>query len=221
LKLELYTSTSTQEIVSIDLTNEFVRFKTTASLKIQNRTLSTSGSGDAEDVSANPLQGLRYDLTNGMPRWRDNSLTGLANVFGQVFDSQGVLLIRGAEFTTTASAVNREPPNPKMFANCKKSAKVILQPGDIKKCDIVFKKNALLIDFLQAIGAGAGSSALRPNTRAIGKMSLFALEDMINVNALQNISIAYEVNRVFSAYCTTGKVKPALGQFYTGTLNNP
>lgn len=56
--------------------------------------------------------------------------------------------------------------------------------------------------------------------KMMGKCTLIALEDMINVNVNQNISIAYEVNREEAMYLSTASITPAQGAFYQGTQSN-
>jgi len=71
---------------------------------------------------------------------------------------------------------------------------------------------------LISFGAGYGTGG--NFKRIFGKSSLLAFEDVINVNVTYNIVIAYEVNRVYGCYLTTGKDTAALGARYQMTQNS-
>lgn len=198
--------------------NEVINLYIKSELKIQNRTLSASGSGDAEDVSNNPLIGRSYQFTSANPRPKVEGV----DLIGTILDATGVITRRAAEFPAATQVIMREPPSSKIFWNCNKEGKVILEPGNIKKDVIYIKIKKPVYKFFQDLDWRPSSTSVASalSMKGYGKSSLFALEDMINVNVSQNLSIAYEVNRVEMCYLSTSKQHPAQGGFYQNTQSN-
>jgi len=69
-----------------------------------------------------------------------------------------------------------------------------------------------LLKFMKKLNFGVGDN--RHQTNLTGRCAMFALEDMINVNANNNIAIAYEINRSFGGYLTTSYKNQSLGHRY-------
>lgn len=205
----------------LDMTNEYVHYRTSSEIKIQNRSVAANASTDATNVANNPVQGYIYSCKGGVPLVQNPSTVSGGFLLDQIKDNNGVMLVRGAEFTNTAGLIYREPQGPRFFKNCSSLAKVMIDPGQIKVASIKWKKSLRFNEMLRLIGDSASTLANRATQRLPGVCKLFALEDMINVNALEVISIAYEVNRKSGCYISSGKHKPALGRFYQLTYNNP
>lgn len=55
---------------------------------------------------------------------------------------------------------------------------------------------------------------------SIFPVEMYALEDMINVNAANNINIAYEANKTLGVYFKTRKKVQAVTTYETNTYNN-
>lgn len=205
----------------INLKNEVVHFFSKSEMKIQNRSKAADGSADAENIAANPLVGRLYEMKGGVPRARVFDVSILEKI-----RVNGVLLVRSAEFTpgvtgTVTGSTMKEPPIPKVFQNCSKSAKVRLEPGAIKThyCNVTYSKP--LLYFLKKIHVhNSTTSGGLQTTYTIGKFALFALEDVINVNVNSKIECAYEINRQFGAYLTTMKPAVAQGQYVQETVSN-
>lgn len=179
----------------INLNECMVHVKAVSEMKIQNRSLSATGGVDGNDINNSPIHGYRY-VTNGLPRSRDK----LLNILGTVNGFKGVITKRAAELDS-AGVNYTEPPLPKTFINNSKSAKVKLDPGDIKKSILYYQKKMSFNSYLRNLQylADTASDQIAKNT---GTCEVFALEDQINVNSTQNISIAYEVNRKVGTYLT-------------------
>lgn len=203
----VYTEAST-----ILFRDEIVVCSCVSSIKIQNRSLGATGSGDAENVSSNPLRVMKYQF-NGCPRVRDNSLP----MFGYPVEKTGVLTVAA---TNTGSPYCRELVSPKFFWNCYGARGDKMDPGTIKMSTIKFFKAEKALRFLRGIGLSV-SDDLDPSagtkyvsSRVRGPFQFFGLEDMINVNASHKISIAYEVNRTLGLYFKTKRVRFAKGGVY-------
>lgn len=195
---------------AIQLEDEIVHYYGRSELKVQNRTKSASGSGDSEDVSNNPLVGRLYKFS-GIPKCRNKANYPLISVPV----NNGVQLCRAAEFT--GNSTMKEPPSPTIFSNCKGSSLIRLEPGQIKETHVKVKKSGSFLNLLQKMrlqyGVGTGFKA----SYSMFPSEIVSLEDVINVNSSELISLAYEANRVLGAYLVTKK--KARGLVAYGTLN--
>jgi len=204
---------------SIDLRNVTVHYHSKIDLKLQNRSLAADGGVESDNVSANPLIGYKYEFNHGSPYFKNVDNASGTAVVSRIFDLGGVALARGGNFGATS--VMREPPKPQFFNNCVKSVKVTLPAGDLKYTKLAWKANHPFLKMLQIINCQDDGGAVRQTVRSPGKCVMFALEDMINVNALQNIQVVYEINRVTGCYITEKKPKVAQGTFTALTRNEP
>jgi hypothetical protein len=204
-------------LAEIDLREEVLHFHGAANIKVQNRTLATGGSADAEDVNNNPLEGRMYSF-NGIPKCKvyESFPINIMSV------NRGVQLVRSAQFGG-ASIPLKEPPLPKIFWNCSSASKIKLNPGDIKNAVVKHSGSVKFLTWLKRIRLGYGTTGGGfGTTYSIFKTNMIALEDMINLSASSNISIAYEVNRTSAFYFSTKKNTSALGSYtYTSYSNNP
>jgi len=196
---------------SINLRDVFVKSFFSSNIKIQNRTVSATGSEDAEAVSANPLYCAKY-LFSGVPRQRDKT-----RMFKYPVAESGILTYGAA---AAGNVYQKEPPSPHLFWNCSKNSKTVIQPGAIKSDRITLSKNMRLLRYIRWIGLEFDEQALPKTDRIKGPFMMYALEDVINVNLTQVISIAYEVNRVLGMYCYEKKVKFASGGVYQQTQDS-
>jgi len=189
-------------------------------LKIQNRTLSATGGTDENDISNNPIIGRSYQFNSGAPL-----LKGINNPNGLITgvnDKTGVITIRAASLDSGGTnPIFKEPPPPKIFANLSRDGKAVLQPGQIKTDTLIWSTRMQCHKFFDRLrwspddNAVAGSKSFK----TAGKCALFALEDVINVNGTQNISIAYECNRYEMCYLTTMKTSVSIGSFQNTVQN--
>lgn len=195
----------------LDLRQEMIHCKALTNIKIQNRTKSSTGSSDAEDVNNNPLQGRVYQFNNS-PRTVRGSLLEDVRV------DSGVQLVRAAQMDSSF----KEPPLPKFFWNCKKASSIRLDPGAIKRGVVKYNKSMPYLMWLKNVRLAYSTSAtFYESQKNSGPCLMFSLEDVINVNASENISIAYEVNRQVGVYFTTkAPIETAAAYSYTALSNN-
>jgi hypothetical protein len=189
-------------------------------LKIQNRTLSATGGTDENDISNNPLIGRSYQFNTGAPL-----LKGLNNPNGLITgvnDRTGVITIRAASLDSgSGNPIFKEPPPPKIFANLSRDGKAVLQPGQIKTDTLIYSTRMQCHKFFDRL-RWAPDDYNVPGAKSFktaGKCGMFALEDVINVNGTQNISIAYECNRYEMCYLTTMKTSVSIGSFQNTVQN--
>jgi len=196
----------------ICLLDEVLHLKVSSDMKIQNRSNSASGSANIDDVSNNPLVGRAYTF-NYLPRPYNSAL----DVFQNIDSDYGVKLFRAAEFQiTTGGSYMKEPPIPKTFRNCKGSALVRLEPGQIKHYylqEVVIKN---VLKWLESIAFNTEQLVSRLNC----KVNLIALEDVINVNEEQLITLAYENEKKMYVFTKTKRKVATLTDFVSNEVDN-
>lgn len=204
---------------AIDLRTVKVHMFGKADMKIQNRTLAADAGTDSDNVTANPLVGYQYEFNSSCPAFKDSTQTPGSFRIARMLDVGGVVLARGASMTA-AGDVLKEPPKPQFFMNCVKSSKITLDPGALKYSSVNYGFTKPFIAALKTIGfQNTAAGILGQQYRNDGRCKMFALEDMINVNALQNIAIAYEINRQTMCYITEHPNTSAQGYFRSQIVN--
>jgi len=207
----------------IDLRALRIHYESAVSIKLQNRSVSATGSTSTDVVDANPLQGYLYEFKGGVPMFRNLDQASGTLRLNRMFDNSAVMLCKAGDFGTDASPgpgnVNREPPKPRFFANCVKASKVRLDPGDVKSHFFTWKTSMRFLDYLRKINVQNDAGLIIQTVNTPGKCVLFALEDMLNVNASNLIAVAYESNRVDKCYVTENPIKVAQGTFTQLTVN--
>lgn len=177
-------------------------------LKFQNRTKATGGSNDAEDINNNPLVGRSY-LFKGVPKPKANGYNvagtnGSMVYFERMTYNKGLATFGGN--SPGQDLTMREPPMPQQFWNCYKSGKVRLEPGAIKKFYNRAYKSGNVLKILKAIRLQLDATA-QFSTYSIFPVQMIALEDVINANAAENISVQYECQRKLGVKCWTKQKK--------------
>lgn len=199
----------------LDLRDEIVHFHSDIYVKYQNRSLSVGGSDNAQSVSSNPLEGYQY-VFNGPPKL--HSITGVQSAAGvrlleNVNDTYGVVTMLGGD-TAASTSVFKEPVRPQVFQNCAQSSRFKMQPGEVQTKSIRWNCSLPFFKLLQKLHPMFATSVNpRPGNRMGGKVLMIGVSDMVNVNALEKIHIAYECKRTMSAYVTTKSNKASLGTF--------
>jgi hypothetical protein len=194
----------------LELSYEEITVFAKSDLKIQNRTLSATNSTDRDDITNNPIVGYEYKFSSGCPRTKNNAAYKLASVQ----EPSGLITCRSAELANGY----REPPPRGLFWNCEAYAKVHLEPGEIKKSTVYYKRSMNLLKLMKSCNFCFGDNLKQINL--FGKASLIALEDIINVNPANNVSVAYEINREFGAFLTTKFKNCSIGNRYDMEVNN-
>ena len=185
-----------------------------ADLKVQNRTPSSSGSTDANNITANPISGKSY-VFNGVPKFKS-----YANVIGQTlpdnvsFNSLYVgtgLNLFGA---TNAIAANsfKTPPEPGAFWNCISSGNVKLDPGNVKILSYHYYKKMNVLRFLQKLKLNVNTSYY---AYTIFPCLMVSFEDMINLENSNDVTIGVSVERYLGMMVTERHKKWMKSNFST------
>lgn len=206
----------TQESLSstVDFRLEKITIYSKSVLKVQNRTLSGDGTASTDNVNANPLQGYIYTF-NGVPKAKPKSMFA----FNRIQTNLGVSLIKGSSLPLEQGL--REPPLPRLFWNCRKSSQVKLQPGNIKSCVITDKMTKNILDIFKKIRHQNTASPEFELTYSPFNHQMVALEEMINVDPEESITVSYEVDRKYYVKSQTKKpAGTAMANFIIQTLDN-
>lgn len=208
-------------VAEINLTTEHITLYVSSELKIQNRTKADlTGSGETGDslnadrVDNQPVYGYIYGFKNGDPRMKSPPTTTAAGALVKdtfnVIREEGIKLTRAVELTYDTGY--NEPPNPKLFANCNKTVKVVLQPGDMKKSVIFHKWSGMLVNVLKRMAcryyvAYGGAQYL---TGVPGKCEMFGLEEILRTASSNPITLAYECQKKIGCFTKSKKSGTAL-----------
>lgn len=219
--LELYSgvnNTAYMMLGQLFFPRENINLWITSHLKIQNRSKAADGDADADDVSRNPIQGKLYQFNSSTPRCVTKNMQNIEIIP----DNTGVITERAGDFPGESEDVMREPPEFSYFRGLTKKGYVRLQPGHIKRDVLNWKLSMSCHKFFEKLDWRPSTALIATayQYKAMGKCTMIALEDVINVNLLQDIDIAYEVNRVERCYLTTGKRTAALGLMSIVTQND-
>lgn len=208
-KMNLWYGNESPIILNELLFNEtFIEVYGYTEMKLQNRTLATGGSQDAENINNNPLQGRSY-VFKGVPKPKGNSYvrggTNSATVFFERIQYPRGLSTFGGS-SSAFSPDFREPPLPKQFWNCYKGSYIRLEPGQIKKMVNKGYKKGNILHLLKKIRLQLSPPPVT-STYSIFPVQMVALEDVINANAAENINVQYEVERILGVVCTKRQKK--------------
>lgn len=204
-------TTGTQPPIVMPLIGAMFECNIKSALKLQNRTVNSSGNNEADDVDNVPLTGYLYDL-KGNNMWNRTNRQGLAAIgtgneasndivlYGYYQASTGAAntLTRGEPVQTASanSAFNRpsEPPKPYEVLNCKKSAKVRVNPGGIKTSVLSqkFKLNFTYLLKLLLEDRNARPEVTQTYNERKGYCRVFHLEKIIGNNTT-SVAIGAEV----------------------------
>lgn len=143
-----------------------------SALKMQNRSLNSTGDNEADDINNVPLTGRSYEGSGNGLKGRDNNLIlpPCDNIFGWTVVGAGT------------EVVLQEPPQPYHFQYAYKSGAVRINPGIIKT-SVLNDKLYMKLDRFLALCRGMarndnGNFTLSYNS--MGKTRLFALERSIS-----------------------------------------
>ena len=159
-------------ISSMNLRDATVSCILKSALKMQNRSLNTSGDDQADDINNVPLTGRSYEGSGNGLKGRDNNLilAPCDNVYGWTTVGAGT------------EVVLQEPPQPYHFQYAYKSGPVRINPGIIKT-SVLNDKVYMKLDRFLALCRGMarndnGNFTLAYNM--LGKTRYFALERSIS-----------------------------------------
>lgn len=154
-----------------------------STMKIQNRTINTSGNNEDSDVDNVPLYGKSYTGSGNWIQLNNDIISPATNILTNTI---------ALGFTSTSSFA--EPQSLSFVRHAKKIGKVHIDPGNIQTSMIVYRKrftfNSIIRDYL------APSGGSRP-TIQIGKFRYIHVEKMlqsVETTDINGIKVAWEVD---------------------------
>jgi len=178
-----------------------------SNMVIQNRTLGAGATGNAEidRVDAQPLKGVVYEFKHADPRVRHSALNSTAtlkqNTLFNNMQDDGLRLVRGNEFvgttaTTTGISISyggaAEPFVPKYFANCHKSHKVVVQPGEIKSLGYTWKLTGKIVNVIKKLRVAHWDGSISDFSGQVGKCQMIGLEEVMRSFTTNKVTVGYE-----------------------------
>jgi hypothetical protein len=201
----------------IALSDEMIVMQCKSVLTLQNRTKgSTAGATDlsVDRIDNQPLKGKLYEFSNGDPRIREAQKlgTGIPNQEDNYYNTGALAAARAFGGTDIANfAYMREPPPAKFWKNCISSSNVNLEPGVMKKAEIVVSYKTKLPELFKKFridvsGSNEGLFGAYHNLRS-HKSQFLGLEEVLRTPADNPITCQYEVENTVGAYLYSKKTK--------------
>lgn len=189
----------------LDLTTCRFDFYGKSQLKIQNRTINSTGNDTSEDVDNVPLKGKSYEFKTNGTIYRDYGEPGSATSAAiTTSPTYGVLpTVIGA---TTGTKMYDELPDRTQFIGCKKIGTAALDPGEVKTSILLDKTSLTFGQAIQVLFARKTNSpgVSRFNQYWIGRTRLFGFEKLINavaMSATNQFNLAVEHQFEIGAIC--------------------
>lgn len=202
---------------TVPLNSLTVELHTKSAMKVQNRTVNIVGTeDDADDVDNVPINGYLYNCkgNNFLSKTQRTILKGIDSAAiggGPNTVNNDVILFEGSTkstptfavgdsyFTTSGISENTfskpaEPPKPYQIVNCKKAAKIRINPGGIKTSIVTTKTKtgfSYMLGILCGDNNGVGDLVQKYSAKT-GYCNVMHLEKTIGSNA-SPVAIAAEV----------------------------
>lgn len=214
-------------LAEVQLGELFIHVKAKSELKIQNRTVGTLQEPDpvtgavttyadfsASGVHANPLVGRSY-VFSGVPKLKTygqllGAGTAAANAFLNINWTTGINCLGG----TGSSSDFKTPVDPKMFWNCKSSAKPHLDPGEMKSLWGVVNVRKKFLKYLQMLKYEQNTNFY---SQTVFPIIGAAFEDAMNLNGAFSCTIGMSIDRKMGMYVTERKQKYFRTQYTDNT----
>lgn len=192
----------------IDLQSVKLHYHCRSSMKIQNRTINSTGNNEADDVDNVPLYGRHFTVNGNGAMYRDYPDNGGVGSTPYLTTDKlyGVLnySVLPLEAGTTLYG---EVPVKSQLTGVKQHGNIHLDPGEVKTSAIVHEAtiswNGMIQRYYSKAGTGVNNKDAQRFT--FGKTRILAMEKMINavaVDATNAPRIAYEHNLELACYAT-------------------
>lgn len=178
----------------VNLHTTYIKIKSVSHLKLQNRTINSTGNDESDDVDNMPLYGKGYMVSGNQAR--------ISSHYGSV---ERVLANQVTGLVNVNSGVDmpEEPPQSTYFVGVKQIGKIHLDPGQLKTSSVT----ASLSGSVNSVHHKYNQSSSGNQRTYNGKMKFYAIEKMINTTVERPIIIGLELNTTFYS---TGLIKDDL-----------
>lgn len=190
---------------SIDLTGVRVAVHSKSILKVQNRTINSTGNDTSEDVDNVPLHGKFFEFRTNSTVYRDYSTPAAAGGQGvATHPTTGVLPALSPQ--TTGTKMYDKIPLVSQFVGCRKTGTSKLDPGEIRSSILVDKEYLTFHKLMFVLYGKSNSTTNGIEQFWIGKTRMFGYEKYINavaMSATNQFNLAYEhfLNVGVICYC--------------------
>lgn len=191
----------------IDLTNTWLDVYATSCLKVQNRTINSTGNNEADDVDNVPLYGRIFEMNYNGTIFRDYNQPPLSPASSPQLRTDidlGSLTTDVSSEMKLSSSLYNEVAQPQQLIGCYSHGKVHLDPGEIKTSKLVFNKkigmNKLITLYKSKVGFNGRPEFYFGKTRIIGVEKMISAVAMNETNAF---NLAFEHDLKVGFICTT------------------
>lgn len=174
----------------------------TTKFKIQNTTMNDSGTAALDVNNANPIRGRLFKFKGLNPKFKDTldvaeeSWNSLHWPDGYTNASRDGVLFPASDPPLQFQQV----PNPSIFSNCRASANVMMQPGQIKSYTLKFKYFGTINDLIKGLAWRRADGVFAPDLKdPFGMCYMFAFEQLVKTGSAP-IVLNYQVDRTYGAY---------------------
>jgi hypothetical protein len=196
--------------VVIDLTAAKVHMSHMSYASLQNRTTAKTGTADESsmlDVANNPLEGKSYSGsgTGAQIRFNNSAITLLSGFVCDTSTGSIEFNVNGPNVEPEMYTILRRPPLASAFGYVKKSGKVRLSPGSIRKSVLKFQRSMGVNNFMYAMRNYMNQTVSTDIRIPMGSFQFFAFEKLCNTDTDEpDITIGMEVNQTYRTYITEG-----------------
>ncbi|AJD07561.1 capsid protein [Sewage-associated circular DNA virus-33] len=192
----------------IDMTSTTVQIYCRSNMKIQNRTINTSGNDQDSDVDNVPLYGKHFTVKYNGTVYRDYNTPAVSGTPQLYTDPEFGSLNWSALPSDTGTSLYKEVPEKSQFIGVKSAGPAHLDPGEVKTSKLEFSKslnfNKLMMLFKAKAPGGGGFPRGVPFY--FGETRFFCFEKMINAVAMtaeNAFKLAFEIDLTVGAICST------------------
>jgi len=196
---------------SMNMKNEVMVLHSRSTLIVQNVTVGAiSSNSDDTAVDAQPLKGYLYQFAGGCPSSKQRGNYGISRL-----GNSGLILHRAQDLIPAEDF--KEPPIPALFNNCYKASNIILEPGSLKKAEVISNWRGYFNNILFGSLTTKRGPFLSFNTP--GKSQMVSLEEALNTGSSNLITTTYQCEKTVGVYFITGP-KPTCVAKHTEVQNS-
>jgi len=201
----------------INVGYERMHLASKSTLTVQNR---TAGAGavtadkSSERVDNQPLEGTLFEFNQATPKLKFMAFNTANQRPLNSFVENGLRLVRAAVLDNSM----QNAPDPKIWSNCNKKSKVMIQPGSMKKTVLFHKYESSLLTFLQRIQNFHTEGT--DFTGGSGKSQFLQLQETLRTSSTNPVTVQYERHLEIGCYFKSTKVAPIKANLIVSEQNN-
>jgi len=202
---------------SINVGYERMHLASKSTLTVQNRTAganAVAADKSSERVDNQPLEGTLFEFNQATPKLKFMALNPGNQRPLNSFVENGLRLVRSAVLDNSM----QNAPDPKIWSNCNKKSKVLIQPGSMKKTVLFHKYESSLLTFLQRIQNFHTEGT--DMTGGSGKSQFLQLQETLRTTSSNPVTVQYERHLEIGCYFKSTKVAPIKANLIVSEQND-